>query len=251
LRREANVLPGWSIEWIAGKPVQVFLPPGGAARFAALYLHPFGQEMPSEDSAYTTELSRQGLACCAPSGARSWWVDRICAEFDPEVTSEQFLVRHVVPWMRERWGLGARTLAALGISMGGQGALRLGFKYPETFPVVASVAGALDFHEIHGRGTPLDAMYEGREQCRQDTAILHLDPLRYPPHIWFACDPDDAAWHRGNDRLHEKLTAFGIPHVADLTTRDGGHSWQYFDRMAEPMLAFVAAGLVAESRRLA
>ena len=63
-------------------------------------------------------------------------------------------------------------------------------------------------------------------------------PYRPPPHLFFCIDPDDAAWYRGNDRLHEKLTALGVAHTADLTTRAGAHSWQYFDHLAGPTLRF-------------
>ncbi len=247
-----TVLPGWAREAIAGKPADVFDPPGGAApRFAVLYLHPVGLEMPSDNEAYTAELARHGLACCAPHGARSWWADRVCPEFDPALTAERHLLGNVLPWMQDRWRLGPRAVAAAGISMGGQGVVRLGFKHPEVCPVVASVAGAFDYHELYGRGTPLDEMYDSKEQCRQDTAILHIDPNRFPPHVWFACDPADADWYRGNDRLHEKLTALGLSHTADLETHAGGHTWAYFDRMAGPMFAFIAAALQKESRRLA
>ena len=34
---------------------------------------------------------------------------------------------------------------------------------------------------------------------------MHLHPSKQPPHVFFACDPDDADWHRGCDRLHEKM----------------------------------------------
>ena len=134
--------------------------------------------------------------------------------------------------------------------MGGQGALRLAFKHPETFPVVAAVASALDYHELYGRGTPLDEMYDSKEQCRQDTALMHVPPFHPPPHIFFGIDPDDTAWYRGNDRLHEKLSALGIPHTVDLTTQAGGHSWAYFNHQAEPAVRFLHAGLEQESRRL-
>jgi S-formylglutathione hydrolase len=174
----------------------------------------------------------------------------VCPEFDPTLTAERHLLGAVLPWMCERWRLPERAVAAAGISMGGQGAVRLGFKHPDLFPAVASVAGAFDYHELYGRGSPLDEMYDSRERCRQDTAVLHIDPHRFPPHVWFACDPADVEWYRGNDRLHEKLTALGLPHVADLETTAGGHSWAYFDRMAGPMMAFVAEALRKESRRL-
>jgi S-formylglutathione hydrolase len=115
---------------------------------------------------------------------------------------------------------------------------------------VAGIASALDFHDLYGEGTPLDSLYDSKEQCRQDTAILHVHPTQYPAHIFFCVDPDDERWFRGNDRLHEKLSALGIPHEVDLTTRAGGHSWDYFNHMAAPVERFLLAGLEQQSRRL-
>jgi S-formylglutathione hydrolase len=124
--------------------------------------------------------------------------------------------------------------------MGGQGAVRLGLRHPERFPIVASLDGAFDFHEHHSRGTPLDDLYTTREQARQDTAILHIHGHDWPPHIWFACSPA-SQWYRGNDRLHEKLAAMGVPHTAELDMTSDIKS----------LLLFIATALAAESRRLA
>jgi len=100
----------------------------------------------------------------------------------------------------------------LGIGPGGAGALRLAFQYPHLFPAVASVNG-LDAFEAYGHGTPLDDLYASREHCRQDAAILHIHPSRYPAHIWLTAPPGDRCY-RGFDRLREKLTALGIAHEA-------------------------------------
>jgi S-formylglutathione hydrolase FrmB len=156
----------------------------------------------------------------------------------------------VLPFFRQRWELAPPAIGLTGISMGGQGALRLAFKHGRTFPVVAAIAAALEHHELYGQGTPLDVMYDSKEHCRQDTAILHVPPHDYPPHIFFSIDPGDTTWYRGNDRLHEKLNALGIPHECDLATRAGGHSWDYFNYMAERVMKFLAVGLERESRRL-
>jgi S-formylglutathione hydrolase FrmB len=240
----------WHRTEISGKPVDLYEPPGAAAQAALLYLHPVGLESLAENAAYTAELARHRLACCAPFGARSWWTDRISTDFDANISAEKYLLEQVVPWMISRWNLSPRALAVAGISMGGQGAIRLGFKYPQHFPIVASVAGAFDYHEWYGRGTSIDELYRTREACRQDTAILQLQQSRFPPHIWFACDPTDVDWIQGNDRLQEKLTAIGIPHTADLETQAGGHTWPYFDSMAAQMVKFIAAALQEQSRRL-
>lgn len=241
----------WRRVEIGGKPANVFEPPGQApVRLGVLYLHPFGLETLVDRPAFTRWLGPFRLACVCPHAMRSWWADRICPEFDARITAERHVLDHVVPFFKERWGIEPRRLGIFGISMGGQGALRLAFKHPDIFPVAAGIASAIDYHEIYGQGHALDEMYDSKEQCRQDTAPLHVHPSHYPPHIFFAIDPEDTDWHRGNDRLHEKLSALGIAHTADLTTSAGGHSWDYFNHMAEPALRFLWEGLDKESRRL-
>lgn len=240
------MLPNWSRRTVAGKALEVFSPPT-AGRHAVLFLHPVGGEMPSANAAYTAAFARHRLPVVAPFGGTSWWADRVCPDFDAELTAHRHLLENVLPWAAAEF---VPVRAAAGISMGGQAAVRLGFRFTDLFPVVGSVAGAFDYHEWHGRGSSIDTMYPTREKCRQDTAILHLNPQRFPPHLWFACDPDDADWYRGNDRLAEKLRAYGVPHTADLETQAGGHSWPYFDAMAEPLCAFLSDGLRQAGRRL-
>jgi S-formylglutathione hydrolase len=160
------------------------------------------------------------------------------------------LLRDVLPYFQERWELKPPAIGIFGISMGGQGALRLAFKHPQVFPVVAGISSALDYYELCGQGSPLDEMYDSKEQCRQDTALLHLPPVHYPPHIFYCIDPDDRPWYRGNDRLHEKMNALGVPHEIDFTTRAGGHSWDYFHHVAPRVVEFLLDGLKKESMRL-
>lgn len=241
----------WTSVAIAGKPADVFAPSAPARpRFGLLYLHGIGLETLSSSPIYTRLLEQHQLACVCPQGQRSWWADRICAEFDPRLTPEKHLLQNVVPFFAERWGLKPPAIGIFGISMGGQGALRLAFKHPRTFPVVAGISSALDYYELYGQGSPLDEMYDSKEQCRQDTALLHLPPVHPPPHIYYCIDPDDRPWYRGNDRVHEKMTALGVPHEIDFTTRAGGHSWDYFHQAAPRVVEFLLGGLTKESMRL-
>jgi S-formylglutathione hydrolase FrmB len=78
---------------------------------------------------------------------------------------------------------------------------------------------------------------------------MHVHPSRHPPHLFFCSDPDDP-WHRGNERLREKLVALGVEHECDLETRAGGHSWQYFNHLADRAVRFLHSGLEQQSRRL-
>jgi S-formylglutathione hydrolase FrmB len=243
------MLEGWTTSIVAGKKVDVFDPPS-KPRFAAVFLHGIGRETLIDNAAFTTQLAARNLGCVCPHGERSFWLDRVCSEFDGSLTAEDFIVKHVVPFARQRWSLGPRALGVFGISMGGQGALRLAFRHPSVFPVAAGIASALDFHDRYGAGTPLDEMFDSKEQARQDTALMHVPPYDPPPHVYFAIDPLDVDWFRGNDRLHEKLNALGVTHAIDFETTAGGHTWEYFNTMAAPVVRFVADGLTHESRRL-
>jgi enterochelin esterase-like enzyme len=240
----------WTTEDIAGKPADVFQPANARPRFGILFLHPFGNETLRGNPTYTRVLVELGLACVCPMAPNTWWTGRVFPDFDPKRTAERHLLDHVLPFFAERFGLRPRAIGLLGISMGGQGALRLAFKHPGIFPAAAGIASAIDYHERYEPGNSLGAMYDSKEQCRQDTALMHIHPSEHPPHLFFAIDPEDVEWFRGNDRLHEKLGALGVDHTIDFTTTAGGHTWDYFDRMAEPALRFVLAGLEKESRRL-
>jgi hypothetical protein len=241
----------WTRTAIAGKEAEIYDPPGeGRPRFGVLHLSDLGPEPLAASRAFTRLFAELRLACVCPQGAVGWWGDRVCPEFDARLTPERYLLTEVLPFFEARWGLRPRALGLEGVGAGGQGALRLAFKHPETFPVVAALAPSLDYHGLYGRGTPLDAMYDSKEQCRQDTALMHVPPFKPPPHIFFGIDPGDAFWFRGADRLHEKLNALGVAHTLDLTPRGGGRSGDHADRMAERAVRFLYAGLEQESRRL-
>lgn len=234
------MLDHWARAAVGGRPADVFDPPH-ALPFALLYLHALDGRTPATDAAFTAGLLRHRLRCVAPHGGPCWWADRVCPEFDPQLTPERYLLDAVVPWAEAAWRLGPRALAVAGTEMGGQGAVRLAFRHPERFPVAASLAGAFDVQDWYGRGTPLDEMYASRERARQDSAVLHVDGHRWPRHLWFGCAPTEAACYRGNDRLHEKLAAMGVPHTADLDTRG---------ETTGVMLAFIADALAKEAKRL-
>ena len=238
----------WTRIDIGGKPAEVFDPPGGP-RFGLIHLHGVGEETYADKSVFTRLLGDLRLACVCPRGRRSWWADRICPEFDLHLTAERYLLDAVVPYFARRWDLRPRQIGLTGMSMGGQGALRLAFKHPDVFPVVAGIAPAIEYHELYGQGSPLDDMYNSKEQCRQDTAPMHVHPSHQPRHIYFCVDPDDT-WHRGNDRLHEKLSALGVVHECDLTAQAEGHSRDNYDAVLGRVLRFIVAGLDNEGRRL-
>ena len=242
----------WTQIEIAGKRCDVLEPSQPAAESAVIiYLHGLHGNRLADQPAFTSEFARLEWPIIAPFGARSWWTNRVCEEFDPKLTAERHVVDNVLPYIAERWNVRPPGVALLGTSMGGQGALRLSFRYPDKFPVAAAISPAIDFHLRYDEGDEtLPLMYADPEAARQDTATLHVHPLNWPRNLWFCCDPADHRWHESADRLQMKLSALGIPHDHDLTTTGGGHGFQFYTKMAPTAAAFIAERLGRERRRV-
>jgi S-formylglutathione hydrolase len=238
----------WETVDIGGRSADVYRP-AGRPRFVLAFLPDLDDATVRDNPTWTALLEANRLGCVCPTGGESWWASRICPVFDSKKSGEAYLFDDVLPWALDRFGVRANAVALAGVGAGGQGALRLGFKYPERLRTVASLGGSIDHYELYGRGTCLDEMYPSREHCRQDGVMLHVHPHDWPPNVFFACDPD-GPWLRGNDRLHEKLLALGVPHTFDFTTRACGHSWTYYGALAPFLVRFVVEGLEKESRRL-
>lgn len=237
----------WTEAVVGGHPCDLFEPTQRDPRgFAVLYLHGVHLQRLRDHAPFTAALERHGLPCAAPLTQRSWWTDRLCPEFDPRVSAERHLLDRVLPWLEQHWNAAPPKLGLLGTSMGGQGALRFAYKYPQRFPVVAAIAPAIDYQlRFHHTDGVVAAMYPDPEAVRQDTALLHIHPLNWPRHQFFCCDPADATWWDSADRLRMKLWSLGVPFECDLETTGGGHSFDYYNRMADRAVAFIATRLAS------
>src|SRR5262249_36830498 len=165
----------WRTLDVGGKPAELF-EPAPDVHFGVIYLHTFAQESLANNPVFTKLFGETKLACICPRGGRCWWTDRVCTEFDVNLTPERYVLDAVLPFVSERWNLGPRGVGLLGIDMGGQGALRLALKHPEFCPVVAAIAPSIEYHELYWSGTPIDAIYTSKEECRQETAPMHIPP---------------------------------------------------------------------------
>jgi S-formylglutathione hydrolase FrmB len=248
----AETLDHWTEHDVAGHTCHFCEPAAGSEHgYTILYL----QGLRSGRLKYQTgimEIIRQhGLRVIEPECDFSWWVDRISPRFDPDISGERYVMEKVLPFLSETYQCEPPQIALLGPSMGGQGALRLAYKYPDTFPVVAAIYPSIDFQKkIEEADANLSAMYRDAEDARQDTATLHIHPLNWPRHQFFCCDPADVRWHDSADRLHMKLYSLGVPHELDLETTAGGHSWKYFEHMAPRAIGFLAERLESERLRV-
>lgn len=242
----------WSEVSIAGHACDIFEPTEvNEHGYVVLYLHGVHLGMLRDQPPYCDLLEQHGLRCVAPVTQRSWWTDRICEEFDSSISAESHLLDNVLPFIQEKWNTPDRHVGLLGTSMGGQGALRIAYRHPRTFPVVVAISPAIDFHTRFDEGDEtICQMYSDRESARQDTAILHVHPLDYPPHQFFCCDPTDERWWDSSDRLHMKLASTGVMHEYDLETEGGGHGFEYYNQMAPRAIEFLRERLDRDRRRV-
>ena len=240
----SSILDCWHTESLDSRRVDVFVPRiATPPQAAVLFLHGHGRVLLNENPSFSRLFQQHGLVAVCPDGGRSWWLDVVCREFDAEQTPQNWLVNSVVPFIERNFSISTPRIALLGVSMGGQGALQLAFRYASRFPVVAAIAPAVDFYQLCGSGIPLDSMFPDTEAARQASVVLNLQPLAWPRYQFFCCDPADTEWFDGAARLGMKLSSSGILHERDLETSGGGHSWAYFDLMAEKSLCHIANSL--------
>jgi pimeloyl-ACP methyl ester carboxylesterase len=203
------------------------------AKYAVLYLH----DIPLLSKAIIETLGTEFAVIAPLPNVNQYWSQRVCKNDRNSISAEEYLITEVIPWIAARY---AAPIAIVGHGVGGQAALRLAFRYPDRLPIVASLEGVLDLQDRYGTGSPLDELYDRREQVRQDTAVLQVRQNAAPPQIWFACDTTSEQW-RGHDRLHEKLNAVGVPHV-----------WQQRDaeQAAVQCREFLRVAIPKQARRL-
>jgi len=250
--------PHWSVVSVAGRACEVYAPPEHVPGRAVVYLHGLDARPPSHLDALCDAIEAAALPVIAPLTGRSWFLDRKMPGFDT-ATPERFVCDAVVAEVAGRFRTEPPGIALLGIGMGGQGALRLAYRRPHVFPVAAAIAPAIDFHlgmrhaADRDDGELFDTLWEtfgDVERARQDTAILHVHPLNWPRHQWFASSPADMHWHDGAQRLHSKLAALGIPHEAVLAGLPDEDAAAFEDRMATAAIEFLVSALDKESRRV-
>ncbi|MEK6236286.1 MAG: alpha/beta hydrolase-fold protein [Planctomycetales bacterium] len=240
----------WTEQTIEGHPADVYEPPEPCKEgFVVLFLHGVHVGRLIDNPVFCRSFDQHGLRVVSPITQRSWWTDKICPEFDEKVSAERFLLDAVVPWIESTWNAKPPQIGLLGTSMGGQGALRLAFKYPRLFPVTAGISPAIDFQTVYNEYETLPQMFSDPEAARQETATLYVRALDWPRNIFFCCDPADEKWHDSSERLRSKLRSLGVPHECRMEISSGGHGWSYYNRLAPEAIDFVVERLKQEENR--
>jgi S-formylglutathione hydrolase FrmB len=146
------------------------------------------------------------------------------------------VVHELIPMLQDR-GLGVppHKIAAMGISMGGYGAIALAEHYPELFRAVAAISPAIFTTYAWVHYVNPGAYWSASDFARYD-AITHVGALRGIP-MRIASGQSDPfhAWV-------EELVA-ALPPGAVVRFPPGGHTGSFFLSQEPPSLAFLSRHL--------
>jgi S-formylglutathione hydrolase FrmB len=213
------------------------------------------------------DLRQQGkisdFLIVTPDGMRSFYVNSA----DRRVRYSDFFIREFVPYIELHYAIrherSARAIS--GVSMGGYGALRFAFAYPELFSSVSAESAALiaelpsQTEPTHTRspiagllgsvfGTPVDLHHWNQNSpfflAKQNGTQIRTSRLS----IYFNCgNEDEFGFDAGAGHLHRQLQAEGIPHEFHLYP--GNHGSEYFLSHLGEMLIFHSRAFSASASK--
>ena len=177
----------------------------------------------------------------APEGRRSFYINSA----DGTVHYSDFFLQEFLPYIEHKYSVrsGRAGRAIAGISMGGYGALRFAFAYPEVFSAVSAQSAALitekpqELDAASGTGAPLLAVLapvfgkpinvqHWNENNPFALAKRNAAALRRVA-IYFNCGQEDNyGFEKGAAALHNELQREGIKH--EYYAYPGDHSPAYF-----------------------
>ena len=232
---------------------KVVLPPGyglvtsRAKRYPVLYLlHGWGGHYDSwlTRSSLHRYAEEHRLIVVTPEGGEGWYTDTPGGE-----PYESHLLREIVPDVDGRFRTinQRRARGVAGYSMGGYGALKLGFKHPEVFAFAGSTSGALDAASRSGDDSLARVFGEANSPARFENDLPRL-AREFPeerhaqlPFLYLDCGLRDD-WFAVNRDFAATLAARGFAH--EYRQRPGGHVWPYWDAQAREILR-VASDMLA------
>jgi S-formylglutathione hydrolase FrmB len=186
-----------------------------------------------------------------PRGGRSFYINaKSSGAKQTAARYEDFFLKEFVPQIEKKFHSGgSRSRRAIsGISMGGFGALRTAFKYPQMFTAVAAHSAALiekmprgaentPIGQILGSvfGTPFDPAYWESQSPFAFAKTSNLTGLK----IYFDCgDQDGYGFDSGARSLDALLTKGKVAH--EFHIYPGGHDWPYFAEHLPQSLIFIS-----------
>jgi len=188
-----------------------------------------------------------------PEGGDGWYTDSSTVSGD---RYESYIIQELIPEIDKNF----RTLTdrndrfIAGLSMGGDGAIKFGLKYPEKFSLVGSFSGALDApfrgQEYKNlRPSVMSVFGPESSKTRTDNDIYRMvreasaDAIKGLPYIYFACGTEDFLFQPNRD-FDALLLEKKVPH--EYRELPGTHAWDFWDAQVREFLKVAETRLRAD-----
>ena len=195
-----------------------------------------------------TYLKGLPLVVVMPDAENSWYANSFSRTAD---RFEDFIVNDLRRAVAKRYPVNTARESIAGLSMGGFGAVMLAMKHPHMFRFAGSLSGAFSLPRFLE-----DTLNHPQPHALRSDAILIFGPPgsahrnEYDPFVavrqipgdsscffYFATGTDDAfrGFLPAQRMLTDSLRALRVPYEYHETP--GNHSWKYWDREIQPLLA--------------
>lgn len=162
-----------------------------------------------------------------PDGQDSWYFD---SPIDPTFQFETYITQELRVYVESHY----RTLnhpkyrAITGLSMGGHGALWLGWRHPDIYGSCGSMSGGVDIYNFPNKWKINERLgeYETNKDVWREHSVMNLVSSLVPGQNIIIDDGNKDIFINENNALHEALDKQGIPH--DYIVRPGAHTWSYW-----------------------
>ncbi|HWN08086.1 MAG TPA: alpha/beta hydrolase family protein [Pyrinomonadaceae bacterium] len=236
-------------------PYNVLLPvdyeqPGAKAKhYPVLYLlHGFSGH--HDNWTTKTKLSdyaaQYSMIIVTPEGNDSWYIDSATV---PSDKYEKYIIEELIPDVQRRFRVSAvrEARAIAGLSMGGYGALKFGFKHPEMFAFAGSLSGAISAamwgekelspgpirESLLQTFGPADSSTRVANDVPRLAREFSSKPKAALPFLYIDCGTEDFLFKDNRDFM-QLLAELKIPH--EYRQLPGTHNWKYWDTQVQEVL---------------
>ncbi len=184
-----------------------------------------------------TYADRYGWLIACPNGFYdSWYMD------SPELASSQYetyFFENLMPFLQRKYKIDPKNIFITGLSMGGQGALRLYLKDPDFFNSAGSTSGVFDLKVVGNRlglDRLLGAQEEFADRWQAFSVMGRLETLQDTPKTFiFDCGRKDP-FFKNNEEMNALCQKMGIKAV--FVPQDGDHSKTYWAKSIQTHFDF-------------